>query len=152
MIAQHVLQLIAIGTIAGAFGQGLRVIVGVKKASDEASSQGKSLREEGFDASRMIFSLFIGAIAGGIGIFTLTGFSDELVNNITLQMFFGVVGIGYAGTDFIEGFIRTQLPKSSEAYTEKFSIARSMAAPSATPITTSTRDTIGKLKEARDES
>lgn len=26
-------------------------------------------------------------------------------------MFFGVVGIGYAGTDFIEGFVRTQLPK-----------------------------------------
>lgn len=142
MIAQHVLQLIALGAIAGAFGQGLRVIVGVKKANDEASSQGKSLREKGFDTSRMFFSLFIGSIAGGIGIFTLTGFSDEVANNITMQMFFGVVGIGYAGTDFIEGFIRTQLPKTSEMYTEKVSIARSMAAPSATPISTSAHDAI----------
>lgn len=30
-------------------------------------------------------------------------------------MFFGVVGIGYAGTDFIEGFVRTQLPKGEVA-------------------------------------
>ena len=109
MVAQDLLQMIAIGAIGGVFGQGLRVVVGVKKASDEASVEGKSLREEGLDVSRMVFSLFIGAIAGGVGIFTITGFSA--VKDITVQMFFGIVGMGYAGTDFIEGFIRTQFPK-----------------------------------------
>lgn len=112
MVAQDLLQLIAIGAIGGMFGQGLRVIVGIKKASDEASVDGKTLRAEGLDVSRMVLSLFIGAIAGGVGIFTITGFSDGAVKDITVQMFFGIVGMGYAGTDFIEGFIRTQLPKS----------------------------------------
>lgn len=111
MAGNALLQLIAIGVIAGAFGQGLRAIVGIKKASDEAAAGGSTLRSEGLDVSRLIFSLFIGAIAGGIGIFTITGFSAAALTNITAEMFFGVVGIGYAGTDFIEGFVRTQLPK-----------------------------------------
>lgn len=111
MAGHELLQLVAIGIIAGAFGQGLRAIVGIKKASDEAAAEGSTLRSEGLDVSRLIFSLFIGAIAGGIGIFTITGFSAGSLTNITAELFFGVVGIGYAGTDFIEGFVRTQLPK-----------------------------------------
>lgn len=111
MTGYELLQLIAIGMVAGAFGQGLRTIVGIKKASDGAAAQGTTLRSEGLDISRLVFSVFIGAIAGGIGILTITGFSASAVENITAEMFFGVVGIGYAGTDFIEGFIRTQLPK-----------------------------------------
>lgn len=111
MTGQELLQLIAIGTIAGAFGQGLRVTVGLKKAGDEAALEGTTLSAKGLDVSRLIISLFIGAIAGGIGIFTITGFSEGPVSNISAEMFFGVVGIGYAGTDFIEGFIRTRLPR-----------------------------------------
>lgn len=111
MAGNALLQLIAIGVIAGAFGQGLRAIVGIKKASDEAAAGGSTLRSEGLDTSRLIFSIFIGAIAGGIGIFTITGFRADALTNITAEMFFGVVAIGYAGTDFIEGFVRTQLPK-----------------------------------------
>lgn len=114
MAGYELLQLIVIGVIAGAFGQGLRAIVGLKKASDEAAAGGATLRSEGLDVSRLFFSLFIGAIAGGIGILTITGFHGSTVSNITPEMFFGVVGIGYAGTDFIEGFIRTQLPKWDE--------------------------------------
>lgn len=112
MAGHELLQLIAIGVIAGAFGQGLRTIVGIKKASDEAAAEGSTLRSEGLDVSRLIFSLFIGAMAGGIGIFTITGFNAGAVSNISVEMFFGVVGVGYAGTDFIEGFVRTQLPKA----------------------------------------
>lgn len=111
MAGHELLQLVAIGVIAGAFGQGLRTIVGIKKASDEAAAAGSTLRAEGLDVSRLILSLFIGAIAGGIGIFTITGFTAGAGNNITAEMFFGIVGIGYAGTDFIEGFVRTQMPK-----------------------------------------
>ncbi|MCS4249486.1 hypothetical protein [Pseudomonas sp. BIGb0164] len=115
MDGYELLQLIVIGVIAGAFGQGLRTIVGLKKASDEAAAEGTTLRSEGLDVSRLIFSLFIGAIAGGIGILTITGFQASAAVNISAEMFFGVVGIGYAGTDFIEGFVRTQLPKWGEA-------------------------------------
>ena len=111
MTGNQLLELLTVGIVAGTFGQGLRVIVGLKKASDEAAAGGSTLRNEGLDVSRLILSLFIGAIAGGIGIFTVTGFSASSLTNITAEMFFGVVGIGYAGTDFIEGFVRTQLPK-----------------------------------------
>jgi len=113
MTGLDLLQFITIGAIGGAFGQGLRAIVGIKKASDEAAAQGATLRSEGLDVSRLMFSLFIGAIAGGVGIFTITGFNASALSNMTADMFFGVVGIGYAGTDFIEGFIRTQLPKGA---------------------------------------
>lgn len=113
MTGSELLQLVAIGVVAGAFGQGLRAIVGIKKAGDEAVAAGSSLSSEGLDVSRLIFSLFIGAISGGIGIFTITGFSAGSLNNITSEIFFGVVAIGYAGTDFIEGFIRSHMPKGS---------------------------------------
>ncbi len=111
MNGNELLQLIAIGAIAGAFGQGLRAIVGIKKASDEAAAQGNTLRTEGLDVVRLVFSLFIGAIAGGVGIFTITGFNSGATADITPEIFFGAIGIGYAGTDFIEGFVRTKLPK-----------------------------------------
>lgn len=112
MNANELLQLVAIGAIAGAFGQGLRAIVGIKKASDEAAAQGNTLRSEGLDVARLVFSLFIGAVAGGVGIFTITGFNSGATASITPEIFFGVIGIGYAGTDFIEGFVRTKLPHS----------------------------------------
>lgn len=112
MTGQELLQLIAIGAIAGAFGQGLRVTVGIKKAGDEAAVEGTTLSAKGLDVSRLTISIFIGTIAGGIGIFTITGFSEGPGSKISAEMFFGVVGIGYAGTDFIEGFIRTRLPRA----------------------------------------
>ncbi len=110
MTAPELLQLLAIGVIAGAFGQGVRAIVGIKKASDEVAAEGSTLRSEGLDVSRLVFSLFIGGIAGGVGVFTITGFHPGAVASISAEMFFGIIGIGYAGTDFIEGFVRTQLP------------------------------------------
>ncbi len=117
MNGNELLQLIAIGAIAGAFGQGLRAIVGIKKASEDAAAQGSSLRDEGLDVGRLVFSLFIGAIAGGVGIFTITGFKAGVTEAITPEIFFGAIGIGYAGTDFIEGFVRTKLPRSPTGVT-----------------------------------
>lgn len=111
MTAPEMLQLVAIGVIAGALGQGIRTIVGIKKASDEVAAEGSTLRSEGLDVSRLVLSVFIGGTAGGIGIFTITGFDVNAGTVISAEMFFGVVGIGYAGTDFIEGFVRTQPPK-----------------------------------------
>lgn len=142
MAGHELLQLIAIGVIAGAFGQGLRAIVGIKKASDEAAAEGATLRSEGLDVSRLIFSLFIGAIAGGIGIFTITGFSAGAGSSISAEIFFGVVGIGYAGTDFIEGFVRTQLPRA-DLLSRASNASRRFQQSSAEPLTTaSTADRI----------
>lgn len=121
MAGSEFLQLIFIGVIAGIVGQGLRIIVGLKKASDLAVASGSQLSKD-FDVSRLFLSLFIGATAGCIGILTITGFNDSGFANIEVEMFFGVVGIGYAGTDFIEGFVRTKIPtyalKSKSSYTD----------------------------------
>lgn len=137
MTGQELLQLIAIGAIAGAFGQGLRVTVGIKKAAADASVEGTTLSAKGLDVSRLIISLFIGVIAGGIGIFTITGFSEGTVSKISAEMFFGVVGIGYAGTDFIEGFIRTRLPRAEVV--PRFSGASQQVQYSFKPVSTSER-------------
>ena len=58
MNASELLQMLAVGTFLGSFGQGLRTIVGIKKASDEAAAGGSTLREEGLDVSGLVLSLF----------------------------------------------------------------------------------------------
>lgn len=110
MDVQKLLFLLLLGATAGALGQALRVVVGLKKAGEEAEAKGKTLKEEGIDMGRMVVSLLVGAVAGVMAILSATGFSDTAADNITPQLFFGVLGAGYAGTDFIEGFMRKQIP------------------------------------------
>lgn len=107
MSIADILSQILLGSVAGMFGQGIRVIIGLKKLADEAGSSGQSLRET-LDVSRLIISLLIGAIAGGVGVLTISNFNP--IDAVTGQLFFSLIGIGYAGTDFIEGFIQKYLP------------------------------------------
>lgn len=110
MQINEVLSLVTFGAIGGMLGQGLRVVVGLKKAQEQAAANGLSFQDDVFDSRRLWSSLLIGAIAGGIGVFTLTTlptFKDEAE---AANKFFALVGIGYAGTDFIEGFINRYLP------------------------------------------
>jgi hypothetical protein len=82
---------------------------------DDARQKGADFGSEVFDGNRLIVSLLIGAIAGGLGILTLTNFQPLPGNLLTAQTFFGLIGIGYAGTDFIEGFIGKYLPSRAGA-------------------------------------
>lgn len=92
------LQLIALGGLAGLLGQGARVMVGLKKLSDEKKERDGAV---GFETSRLIISLFIGFIAGG-----LAAISAGLdVTSINAQQIVGLAGAGYAGSDFIEGLM-----------------------------------------------
>lgn len=95
-------ELIGFAALLGAGGQGARVIVGIKKLNDAASgSAGAPATSELIVLSRMLVSLAIGAIAGGITAATTMrpgeGLSGEQVA--------GLAAAGYAGADFIEGFI-----------------------------------------------
>ena len=110
MDVQKLLFLILLGLVAGALGQALRVVVGVKKASEEAAAGHQTLKQAGIDFGRIGLSLLIGAVAGALAILGSTGFSATAADTITPQLFFGVLGAGYAGADFIEGFIRKQVP------------------------------------------
>lgn len=99
------LQLIALGALVGALGQGARVIIGIKKLIDKARSARVQMTEL-FMASRLVISLGIGAVAGAAAAIVTI---DNLAA-VTLSQIMGIAAAGYAGADFIEGFVsRSQL-------------------------------------------
>ena len=99
----NILVLIILGAILGMVGQGLRVVVGIKKLGDQASNEKKDQKNL-FETQQLVLSLIIafavGAIAGVLAAVTNinTEFSTSLI--------FTFIAAGYAGTDFIEGFMR----------------------------------------------
>ncbi|WP_088889958.1 hypothetical protein [Leptolyngbya ohadii] len=98
------LSYIAIGVLLGILGQGVRVIVGLKKANEQAALSQRDFQEI-LDLKRLTVSLLIGGISGGIGAIVL------LENEINKELLLTLVSTGYSGTDFIEGFMRTKTPQ-----------------------------------------
>ena len=90
-------------------GQGIRVVAGLKKVNDQASAEGKSFGSL-FETSKLFLSLLIGFIAGALAIIGVTGSAGDV--NPTKELIVTIIGAGYAGTDFIEGFIKKNLPAS----------------------------------------
>lgn len=92
------LAFIVLGVVLGIAGQAARVVVGLKK-SYEKSSEDRSCNsfKEQLDKGRLLTSLLIGAAAGPLGAVLMYG------AQINKQTLVALVGIGYAGTDFIEG-------------------------------------------------
>jgi len=80
-----------IGAVLGACGQGLRVLVGLKKSLE---------RRDPIRWTLIFVSLLIGAAAGAIAAVTLG------VTALTATAITAIVTAGYAGTDFIEGFAK----------------------------------------------
>ena len=92
---------VLLGMVLGTIGQGIRVIVGLKKAHDLKKGEDFKVNME---VSRMLISLLIGAVAGGLAAVSLFE-TDE----VTRQQMLSIVAIGYSGADFIEGFMRRKL-------------------------------------------
>jgi F0F1-type ATP synthase membrane subunit c/vacuolar-type H+-ATPase subunit K len=101
----EILVLIALGGLLGAFGQGLRVVVGLKKVYDQAHAD-KTDFASLFDTSKLVVSLFIGFLAGGLAIL----FMDKPA--MGKEFYTMLIGAGYAGADFIEGFVQKTLPSA----------------------------------------
>jgi len=99
--------------LLGLVGQLLRFLVGYKKLFDEAENQKLPLSSL-FQINRFVISVIIGFVAGIIGLISLSDFktslfaSPEQVKSTILTL----IGIGYAGTDFIEGFIKKYIQKN----------------------------------------
>ncbi len=89
------------GGVLGLLGQGIRVVVGLRKQ--------QAAPTEPFDASRLGASLLIGFVAGALGVLALglKGVAGGLESRAVAEL----LATGYAGTDFIEGFVRQYLPK-----------------------------------------
>jgi uncharacterized membrane protein YeaQ/YmgE (transglycosylase-associated protein family) len=97
------LNYVILGALLGAAGQSARVIVGLKKLY-ESLKEKKEFKDE-FCGAQLIISLVIGAIAGTLGAVAMMG------QPVDKKLLLGLVAVGYAGADFIEGFMQTVLPK-----------------------------------------
>lgn len=97
-----ILAKLLVGLLLGAAGQTARAIVGLKKTSDEARALNTTVGQR-FCASELIVSLLIGGVAGVLGAIALLDQLGDLTDRATLV---ALVTAGYAGTDFIEGFMR----------------------------------------------
>ncbi len=112
-MTQEILWQLLLGGMMGLVGQGLRVIVGLKKLHDTALSKQKKIGDL-FSGSSIVISLIIGFFAGILVVVCISNFDpgffkgDNAKRNIL-----SLVAAGYAGTDFIEGLIKKHLPNTS---------------------------------------
>ncbi len=99
----NTLIIIILGAILGMVGQGLRVVVGIKKIGDVATEKGLDQKDL-IKTQQIVLSLFIAFAIGAIaGVLAAVGSTDIAFSKSTIVAF---IAAGYAGTDFIEGFIR----------------------------------------------
>lgn len=106
-VGDWILTLI-LGGLLGMIGQGIRVVVGLKKLNKTALDEQKPFKEL-FNGTELGLSLLIGFIAGSLAIIAMTWGNAAVKPN--KELFTTILGAGYAGTDFIEGFISKYLPK-----------------------------------------
>lgn len=97
---------IGLGLIAGALGQVVRQIGSLRKLVDENPIGGASKH---FDGTRFGINLMVGATAGALGVLGLMTESGGLPADLR-QSFITLIGIGYAGADFVEAFVRRSTP------------------------------------------
>ena len=99
----NTLVIILVGAILGAVGQGIRVMVGLKKVYDQALSDGKPANDL-LQYKQLALSLFIGFGVGAIAGVLASVMSINI--QFSKSVIIGFITAGYAGTDFIEGFMK----------------------------------------------
>jgi hypothetical protein len=108
MNANNALSYIVLSLLLGALGQAARMVVGLKKTSDAA--QAKNLPMSAcFDGKQLMVSLILGAVAGGLA--SISMLDNPVFNKQTVMI---LITAGYAGADFIEGFMRKEQTVRSE--------------------------------------
>lgn len=119
MATSEILLQLLTGGLLGLVGQMLRFLVGYKKLYDAAAKEGVSASDM-FQTSRFVVSLIIGFVAGIIGVVSLSEFTESIFTDSAKvkETILTLIGIGYAGTDFIEGFIKKYIPETSNPQKE----------------------------------
>ena len=76
------------------------------KSSDGTDAQSKKDWMEWFDPRQLLVSLAIAFVVGGIAgtLASLQSFGQD----VTKEYMISIITVGYAGTDFIEGFMKTK--------------------------------------------
>ncbi|SFW50744.1 hypothetical protein [Chitinophaga sancti] len=115
MSITDILYTVIAGGLLGALGQGIRIAVGLKKLSDYNAQQVASGNApEKMDTGRLWVSIFIGFVAGAIGMI-IKGASLKTADGYQTEAIVTIIAIGYAGADFIEGFFQTYFSKVNAA-------------------------------------
>lgn len=106
------LAYVVLGAVVGGVGQGARAAVGIQKARDEATPEEL---EDGtwWDPSRLLLSFLVGAVAGVLLVVVRAG--QVIDGDVSQQLLFTLVGVGYAGTDFVEGVLKSRMPGRKKA-------------------------------------
>jgi hypothetical protein len=107
-----VLGRLLLAALLGVVGQLVRVVVGLKKENDKAgiSSQAGATNQtfkDRFSSQELFTSLGIAVIVGAVAGILSALTSMDFQNPKTLL---ALMGAGYSGTDFIEGFMKKALP------------------------------------------
>jgi hypothetical protein len=101
---------LTLATVLGLVGQGIRAVAGYKKQQDEAAAKGETVAPD-FGGARFWMPMLIGAIAGMVYYLTMKyGTDSGKIDFGTVTGPLGVVAAGYAGTDFIEAFVKKYFP------------------------------------------
>lgn len=102
----QLLEVLLAGGLLGIIGQGIRIIVGLKKLDDQRSAGAT----EAFTVNRLLVSLFIGFIAGALA--AIANYPEE--GALSREFILGIIAAGYAGADFVEGVFNTFFKKKNE--------------------------------------
>jgi hypothetical protein len=98
------INLVGLGLICGALGQGVRVVAGLKKLNDRLSPNQTMAGQ--ISPGQLLISLLIGATAGALGALDLSIDNPDNLHKMAPQTVLTLLGFGYAGADFIEAFMR----------------------------------------------
>ncbi|MEO8711904.1 MAG: hypothetical protein ABI405_07275 [Parafilimonas sp.] len=113
MTINDIIQSVIAGGLLGMLGQGIRIAVGLKKFIDTNTAkvaQGKEPEE--FKPGRMVISIFIGFVAGALGMI-VKGASLSNNGDYSTESIITIIAVGYSGADFIEGVFNTYISKLS---------------------------------------
>jgi len=115
MTVIEIINNVIAGGLLGSLGQGVRLAVGLKKLNDENTKKENTGEDkEPISSGRLILSIFIGFIAGAIGML-VKGSSLATNGNYNTESIVTIIAIGYSGADFIEGVFNTYLTKFTPA-------------------------------------
>ena len=99
---EHALAYILLAAILGMAGQTIRVIVGMKKSIDNSNTP-NSTSKDLFSGKQFLIGLAIASIVGGVaGVLAAVTTKNY---DVAQSTYFTFLAAGYAGTDFIEGFV-----------------------------------------------
>ena len=108
MSTELLLQLL-LGAILGIVGQLIRFLVGYYKMFDQAQQNQVKVKDM-FVPARFWISVMIGFVAGILGMVSISTFKADFFAQNVKQTILTLIASGYAGADFIEGFIRKYIP------------------------------------------